>query len=636
MTISPAMIVGVLRAAVRIYHAGDRALSQHVRDRAHNIPNADPIGVFHIPNSAAVSDAVLADSPPGFQEFVNVDLRLLGAWENLERGDESGLGILVEALANFELQAKAKDAATDANTEEQYYEAVFTVAIANWDPDDPNRPVTPWMHFAVSLADVGLEFVGSNPSILGIGGNAEKLLGSFAKSVSDLIPDDGQFGTQQTLGLRVLGIVARAGLTTFSSHAGDIVDEKHLQELIQNVSKPIITSLTTANFEEAVKWQAVTDAMLGPAAQAAFETVAQHQKAFLGDGFDTEKAVGALTHSFLKTLATQDLADGITREHGLALYKAALGVIAERPELFIGKDDNSKDVFFRDLLTKVGTAAQGLEPPLNADFVSTVAAAALESLQGNIGALVNVTDQAGWEAVIDRSLESIVGGLKEGVAAGGNFDKLFSKQQLTDVSRIFLNQIAKTPGLIAGDGDELKNIVAGVARAMAADNNLLLSGDDWLEIVAVAAEEAAANPGRLFKFGTDSQVAGFAEIALKQLFKNTATDLRTAREDGQVLFGDTMKRTIIATLRGLSGDAVAAAQALANDKLASLVEQLNQLVTQKDASGDFEFGAKEWLALYHAMLERLIATGNLETFMQNNQLTADGKVLVEGILNQRT
>ncbi len=266
-----------------------------------------------------------------------------------------------------------------------------------------------------------------------------------------------------------------------------------------------------------------------------------------------------------------------------------------------------------------------------------IAIAALDSLKANIPGLVNVVGDKNWEAVVEKSLQNVIGGIETGLAGDGALDTLMSTAQLTSLARVFLNQVAATPGMIAGDGQELQSLVAGVVRAMAADTHLLLSGDDWLEIAAVAAEEAAANPGRLFGFDASGPEGYVGEQAIRQILSTTASDLRAARESGQVLFGDTLKQAITTTLRAMAGNAVGAERALSDAKLAALVDQINKLMSVKGAHGAFEYGSKEWLALYGALLSRLLADGNVEAIIgPDNTLTASGQALVEKILAARS
>lgn len=53
-----------------------------------------------------------------------------------------------------------------------------------------NKPPSAFIRMALNFTDIGLEYVAATPSILGIGGSGEKLTGTFAEKMAELIPED--------------------------------------------------------------------------------------------------------------------------------------------------------------------------------------------------------------------------------------------------------------------------------------------------------------------------------------------------------------------------------------------------------------------------------------------------------------
>ncbi len=354
MPLTSALLIAAVRATIRLVGAGDSALSQYVRDRDQLVPDANVDGLLFVSNAVATRGAFGHD--PAMQKLLEKDPALRAAWEKFQQHDKTEIPVLQKAIARQKLTEKY-GSVTDAQLEN----LAFGERLRQWDPKDPNRPLEPWERFAVALADVALEFVGANPGILGVGGNGEKLIGAFAENVSELIPDDGAYGPQQFFGERVLGIVLRAGLQTVVDKPGFLFDETHLQQLVKNVATPVLAAFDNkAGLAEQVRWQNVVDAVLGPASSAAFKTLAENEKAFLGAKFDPEKAVGALTASLLKTVADNGLDDVFTKNGLIALYTSAVGVVADRPELFLGKSGDAKDKFFSDLLGGVAKVLREL------------------------------------------------------------------------------------------------------------------------------------------------------------------------------------------------------------------------------------------------------------------------------------
>ena len=177
-------------------------------------------------------------------------------------------------------------------------------------------------------------------------------------------------------------------------------------------------------------------------------------------------------------------------------------------------------------------------------------------------------------------------------------DTVFSKDRLVDLARVFVAQVAKTPHLVAGGQDEVQRIVASIAGAMAEDKNLLLTADDWIKIAGVAAQEAALNPGRLFRLG---------EKSLKgKLLKAAGNDLsRDGREVGPVMIGETLREAIVVTLRGIAGN-VEQAFSRRTD-----IETLATKLNDAAAARGLTMGGKEWLRLFRALLPGVFSKGEI-------------------------
>jgi hypothetical protein len=143
---------------------------------------------------------------------------------------------------------------------------------------------------------------------------------------------------------------------------------------------------------------------------------------------------------------------------------------------------------------------------------------------------------------------------------------------------------------------------------MKADTKLLLSGDDWLEIVKVAAEEVAANPARLFRLNPADPDDVLAAKLISAILKSAGAIIEEPELQGKtVCFGKTLREAIIMVLRAASGNSQAAEEHL--DKIEKLIKTLNEFVAQNH----LKYGNKEWLHLFRVMLSALL----------------DGKVIAE-------
>jgi hypothetical protein len=156
--------------------------------------------------------------------------------------------------------------------------------------------------------------------------------------------------------------------------------------------------------------------------------------------------------------------------------------------------------------------------------------------------------------------------------------------------------------MILGSKNEAwEGVLTAVAAAMKADTKLLLSGDDWLEIAKVVAEEAAANPARLFRLNLGDPDDVQAAKLISTILKSAGAIIKTPDLQGKtVCFGKTLRETIIIVLRTTSGNSQAAEEHL--DKIEKLIKKLNEFVAQNH----LKYGNKEWLRLFRILLSALL------------------------------
>jgi hypothetical protein len=189
----------------------------------------------------------------------------------------------------------------------------------------------------------------------------------------------------------------------------------------------------------------------------------------------------------------------------------------------------------------------------------------------------------------------------------GAAKRLVSGDALKEMVRIVVAQIARTPGMVTStDNAEVNGLVSAVAGAMAQDANLLLSHDDWMQILAIAAEEVAANPGRLIP----KKIGGAARNLLAELLGDLASvaadQWKQRGRTGSVLFGPTLREAMTIALRAAAGNSAAA---LANRAgLKDLAVKLSDLV----AARPDQLGSKEWLRLYRALIVKVLESGAIK------------------------
>jgi hypothetical protein len=475
--------------------------------------------------------------------------------------------------------------------------------VQQWDPNKP-APLSPFARVILAAGDIALEYVSINPGLLGAGGNGQKLIGAFAKNLSDLLPDDGNFGDNHKFGERLLGVFLRAGLETINSHPGWVVSEAHMQKLISASVEPIVNTLP-ASITEQIKYREVTDALIGPAASAAMQTLANHPDAFFGDDFRAETAIGALTQALLGQASKTGLNNQFTKEGLLDLYKSALSVAAEKPHLFLKDNGDPQDHFAKDLIANFASALMHSPPPFNGSVGVQLAAAALEAVSANAQRFAG--QKKPWEQTASDMVSKVTEELAKAFKENKGIENAFSKPQLIELGRIMLNHVGSTPEMVVGPEDALAQLVGTVAQAMAKDDKLLLDSGDWLEIAEVAAQEAAANPARLFKVDPNDPNQTLAAQIIQVVLKSAGAILNQKDLKGRtVLFGKTLRDAIIIVLGATSGNPEAARKNLLS--IESLIAGLNELV----AKNSDQFGNKEWLYLFQVLLASVLEGRKLD------------------------
>lgn len=382
------------------------------------------------------------------------------------------------------------------------------------------------------------------------------------------------------------------------------VSEEHVRKLISASVQPIIKALPV-NITEQIEYREVTDALIGPAASAAMQTLANHPDAFFGDDFRAEAAIGALTQALLGQAAKTGLNNQFTKDGLLDLYKAALGVAAEKPHLFLKDNGDPRDHLAKDLIANFASALMQSPPPFNGSVGVQLATAALEAVSANAHRFAR-RDKS-WEQTASDMVGKVAEQLAKAFKANKGIENAFSKAQLIELGRIMFNHIGSTPEMIVGPEDALAQLVGTVAQAMAKDEKLLLDGGDWLEIAKVVAQQAAANPARLFKLDPNNPNQTLAAQIIKAVLSSAGAILDQEGLKGKtVLFGKTLREAIIIVLGATSRNPGAAEKNLLSIEL--LIAGLNELV----AKNSDKFGDKEWLHLFRVLLTSLLEGRELD------------------------
>ncbi|MEJ2308455.1 MAG: hypothetical protein P8Z31_07755 [Gammaproteobacteria bacterium] len=508
-------------------------------------------------------------------------------WDNTKvRSDPTSVDAMLIAAARIKAEQGGK---FSSDTERE----VSVTLVKQWSHKD--RPASPLSQIVLTAADIVLEYVSTNPSLLGLKGNGEKLLAAYATNLGQVLPDDGKLGPRERFGERLLGVFLRAGLSTVNEHPEWVVTEDHVAELIHASTDPLLAKWESDPTKQ-LKWQDISETMMGPAASAAMQTLAKHQTEFLGGRLDPGRALGAVTRALFVKAAEQRLSDIPGKERLLGLYGAILDVAAKHPRLFLGDDQTDRDALNHKLFTEVLEALEGLEAPFDREVGSALAGVALEAAAARATLLGQTGDE--WHKAGQEILGLVTSNLGAGLKGNEKLSDVLSGETLTQLGRILLSRLADAATIIPGhDNLALEAILKTVSAAMISDEHLLLMADDWLEIVTVAVEEAMANPERLFKLAPHNP-AGVLAGQLIGMVLHAASDAARDPNTGScsVLYGKTLRDVIIEILRAGSGNPDSIRTHIA--KIEDVVRKLNELVGDNSQN----FGSKEWLRLFRVLL----------------------------------
>lgn len=462
-------------------------------------------------------------------------------------------------------------------TEDEKQQLIGGRMIEQWRHD--NQPPTAWARIALTITDIGLEFVAANPSIMGENSRGEALILAFATNLTLLIPDDvSDLGRRHDFESRLLGMFLRAGLTTLLEDDGTIIEEDNVEALVKGIIKPVNDSLPDS-FQAQIEYRKLTEALMGPSAVAALSMLSSNTQDFLGNKFANGTALQAVTQALLNasvnTTASSSIA-AVFSKHGVtALFNSALTVAIEKPQLFIDEQGNPKSALLTSLLVNTATAVktvnnQGFDKNLGV----TLCAMVIDTLGEQAELLLALDPDKPWENVALEVIQHMTTDLSEAISENRRL-QLFSQKQQFEYARIILQQVANTPAMLGTNHPEYQRIIKGIAEVMANDNNLLLSNDEWLQIAASAAELAAVNPQRLFGLDNSSIPNQLATTVLKQLLILTNNALSEAPQ--LPLRGYTLYSAMQLLLEALSGDISGLVQdpTLLDSYFAELIADIN-------------------------------------------------------------
>ncbi len=215
---TPDTVAFAVRSVVRLGSAARQAYEQSVRDATMRIPDL-PVPIISN-NEALFGFFDVGDRRQRIESGGDLhDLWVEDSSGNMVPRDDAARDILVAEQLKI-LQQLPGDFRRSWISQRFQQEAMSGVLVKQW--KDGTGPPTPALRLILAFTDVALDYVGSNPGILGVGGNGEKLITALSANFRRLLPDvdkkDGWKGKEATTYFveRALSITLHAGLKTIS------------------------------------------------------------------------------------------------------------------------------------------------------------------------------------------------------------------------------------------------------------------------------------------------------------------------------------------------------------------------------------------------------------------------------------
>ncbi len=606
-----ALIIAGVQATLRAAQAGAELLSEHARDKPVFLPNIE------YPEDSHVTELLHFFEENPQLATSRTEYSVLWDEQNQQLIDQPPA--IINTAVGLMLQHKAKIQLQNEGIEDHEADREATMLaggrmVEQWRRD--RKPPSVYARMALTLVDIGLEFVSANPSILGVGSRGEKLVVAFATHVETLIPDAVvEFGEKEGFTDRLVGIFLRAGMATLANNSSLIVRDEDVAKLISGVTKPIVEALPD-NLIDQVNYRSLVDTLAGPSAAVAFELLAENTESYLGKDFADDKALGAVTSalfaSIKETTANGTIVNVFSKDGFVSVYKAGLGVAIDRPELFI-KDDQSNPEFFRALLK--GAFEVLVEyPRFQGPVGASLAVMTIETVGEHAPTLFRLDSDVPLEDAALDILQQLTTGLSEALVEGdgeGVFRpgiRLFKDTQLLEFGRVVLSHALQTPGMAGGEKMEIYNIISGLSKAIKTDGNSLLTPDQWITIADMGAHTASANPGRLFRLTDDDSTEVLGEKILTSIIAIAGENWKkTGRGQGTLLFGETLETVIGMVFDALSGDITAVLKD--HDLVANLLASLLKLAESEPG----KIGSSTMLELFEQQIVPVLALGKVPT-----------------------
>ena len=498
------------------------------------------------------------------------------------------------------------------------------------------RKANPWAMFTHNMLNFSLELLAEQPEILGGGKKVQKVLTVVLPTLSQAYSPKTGFSEAAAA---LPSMFARSAINTLVERPELLSSELRWQRIVTGVLTPLQQKMAEdpKGVMSLVAEGRLKDLLQGELAPIALKIISTNSNDYFKGGLADDRIAGVVLRSTLADYVSAD--DGARKLRTLfgaeGIERVVLHTLTaakDTPQLFIRENAKSvKDDTLRKYLSAVADCFvengslvafdSGLAAELYCIGIDAVAANFLErvkvgpnsSLQGHLGAEV--------AAFVIRD---IVTGLKSAAANGlpasravATLQQKLGSDKLGSIIRIVADYATRSPHLLLGESTNpvVVNVAKMIAEAILADENGLLSSEDWREIMLATIEAAIGNPNTLFARPGAGETEQMVSDLLIRTILRKAIDANRQSQSGlpaSVLFGPILREAIIATLDAASTGVLNVLKEQQHikariDAVETLIDRINGLAMSHDPA--LIIGSREWIKIYTMCIAEVLHSG---------------------------
>jgi hypothetical protein len=458
--------------------------------------------------------------------------------------------------------------------------------IEQWRLD--NQPPTAWSRIALTLVDIGVEFIGANPSVMGLDSKGEKLIIAFANELGRLIPNDvDDMGKRHDFENQVLSMFVRSSLAVLAENAHAVIDDKQVASIVSGVLQPIVIKMEHQDLSELIHYRELIASIIAPSSTAIMRLLANKTEDYLAEKFIDDKALSVVTQAFLHAATITEQSQNITAvfsKQGLsALLVAGLDVAIKHPHVFFDDQANiDKTQAMQTLLSKVASSVSAnITNTLDKKLSTAIAIDVIATVGEHADTLLSLDKNKPWDQLAAVLVHDFTNELNASLLSDSRLT-LFNNEQKQRLVHIVLSHISQSPSMLSKRAQTAHKVLQSCLAIIQHDNHLLLSNKDWLKFVQVLSQAALNNFERLF----NQRIAQASERGSAHLNLLSATivplleriTLFNEQKTNLAWQADQVMHILTHTIQGLKGNisGLLSQPSVVNDMLDDLLQKIER------------------------------------------------------------